>query len=400
MTHGDDHVPTAAPAAARRLPMDFSLTDEQRIFRDQVLRFARKEIVPRVRDNDRAERFDREAWRRMGEFGLLGLNLPPEYGGSGADVVTTVLAGEALGEAGVDGGLTLSYGAHSFLCADTILVHGTQAQRERYLPKLATGEWVGCMGLTEPEAGSDVASLRTRAERRGDRWVLNGEKTFITNGSIADVALIYAKTDPKAGHAGISAFVVEKGTPGFRASRDLHKMGVRTSPTSELVFEDCEIPLENLVGMEGAGFLMAMQTVEWDRSALLAPFLGGIQFLIDRSARYALDRKQFGRPIASFQAIKRKLADMKIFLEAARSLVYRIAWCKDQGRPLNHLEAAVAKLFVGDGSLHPTNDAVTLHGGYGYVVDYDVERVFRDSRLAPIGGGTSEIQKLIIARLM
>jgi alkylation response protein AidB-like acyl-CoA dehydrogenase len=380
--------------------MDFRLSEEQRLFREQVLRFARKELVPRVRDNDRAERFDPDSWRKLGEFGLLGMNLPPEYGGSGADVVTTVLAGEALGEAGVDGGLTLSYGAHSFLCADTLLVHGTPAQRSRYLPKLATGEWVGCMGLTEPEAGSDVASLRTRAERRGDRWVLNGEKTFITNGSIADVALVYAKTDPVAGHAGISAFVVERGTTGFHATRDLHKMGVRTSPTSELVFEDCELPADALVGTEGAGFLMAMQTVEWDRSALLAPFLGAVQFLIDRSARYALDRRQFGRAIADFQATKHKLADMKIFLEAARSLVYRIAWCKDQGRPLNHLEAAVAKLFVGDGSLGPANDAVTLHGGYGYVVDYDVERVFRDSRLAPIGGGTSEIQKLIISKLM
>lgn len=380
--------------------MDFSFNEEQRIFRDQVLRFARKEIVPRVREHDLASRFDRESWRKMGEFGLLGLHLPPEYGGSGADVVTTVVAAEALGEAGVDGGLTLSYGAHTFLCADTILVHGTKSQRERYLPKLATGEWVGCMGLTEPGAGSDVASLRLRAERRDDKWVLNGQKTFITNGSIADVAVIYAKTAPDAGHAGISAFVVEKGTPGFSVSRDFVKLGVRTSPTSELVFEDCEIPADHLLGVEGAGFLMAMQTVEWDRSALLAPFLGGIQFLIDRSARFALDRHQFGRPIASFQAIKHKLADMKIFLEAARSLVYRIAWCKDQGRPLNHLEAAVAKLFVGDGSLGPTNDAVTLHGGWGYTHEYDVERVFRDARLAPIGGGTSEIQKMIISRLM
>jgi len=223
---------------------------------------------------------------------------------------------------------------------------------------------------------------------------------FITNGGIADVAVIYAKTDPAAGHAGISAFIVEKGTPGFSVSRNLIKMGVRTSPTSELVFQDCEIPEENLLGSEGNGFIMAMQTVEWDRSALIAPFVGAVSFLIQRCSRYAQERVQFGRPIAHFPAVQHKLADLKIFLEAARSLVYRIAWCKDQGRPLNHLEAAVAKLFVGDWSLAPINDAMLILGGYGYCHEYEVERVFRDSRLAPIGGGTSDIQKVIIARLM
>jgi hypothetical protein len=256
------------------------------------------------------------------------------------------------------------------------------------------------MGLTEPGAGSDVASLRSRAERRGETYVLNGTKMFITNGSIADVAVIYAKTDPDAGHAGMSAFVVERSTPGFSVSRNLSKLGVKTSPTSELVLEDCVVPAENLLGFEGAGFLMAMQTVEWDRSTLVAPFVGALAFLIERCARYAQERVQFGRPIAEFQAIKTKLAGLKIFHEAARSLVYRMAWCKDQGRPLNHLEAAVTKLFVGDWSLQPTNDAIMIHGGYGYCHEYDVERVFRDGRLAAIGGGTSDIQKLIISKLM
>lgn len=380
--------------------MDFSLTEEQLIFKEQVLKFARKEIVPRVQEHDLKSEFDWHAWKLLGEFGILGMHFPEELGGSNADVVTSVLAAEALGEAGVDGGLTLSFGAHTYLCADTIYSHGTDELRKRYIPKLASGEWVGCMGLTEPGAGSDVASLRTRAEKKGDRWILNGTKMFITNGAIADVAVIYAKTDPSAGHAGISAFVVEKGTPGFSVSRSLNKMGVRTSPTSELIFDDCAIPEENLLGRQGNGFLMAMQTVEWDRSALLAPFLGSISFLIRRCSRYAQEREQFGRPIAYFQAIKHKLADMKIFLEAARSLVYRIAWCKDQGRPLNHLEAAVAKLFIGDWSLAPTNDAMVLMGGYGYCHEYDVERVFRDSRLAPIGGGTSDVQKVLISRLM
>ena len=380
--------------------MDFQFTDEQLMFKDQVIRFAKKEIVPRVQEHDLKGEFDRQSFKRLGEFGILGLHFPEPLGGSDADVVTTVLAGEALGEAGVDGGLTLAYGAHTFLCADTIYAHGTDRQRELYIPKLASGEWIGCMGLTEPNAGSDVASMTTRAEKKGDRYVLNGNKMFITNGPVADVAVVYAKTGKDLKHAGISAFIVEKKTQGFSAGNNLIKMGVRTSHTSELILEDCEIPETNLIGREGGGFLMAMQTVEWDRSALLAPFVGGMKYVLDKCARYARERYQFGRPIGQFQAIKHKLADIKIFIEAARTLCYRIAWCKDQGRPLNHLEAAVAKLFVGDWSLGPANDAMVLFGGYGYCQEYEVERYFRDSRLAPIGGGTSDIQKKIISKLI
>ncbi|MBI2566634.1 MAG: acyl-CoA dehydrogenase family protein [Candidatus Schekmanbacteria bacterium] len=380
--------------------MEFSLTEEQVAFKQEVVRFARAEIVPRCREHDLKEEFDFESFRKLGEFGILGLHFPEELGGSGADVLTTVLAGEALGEAGVDGGLTLAYGAHSFLCADTILRNGTDEQRRKLIPKLASGEHIGCMGLTEPDAGSDVAAMKTTARRQGDRYVLDGAKMFITNGPIADVAVVYAKTQPELGHGGISAFIVEKGTPGFTAGPPLVKMGVRTSVTSELVFAGCEVPAANLLGREGQGFLMAMQTVEWDRSALLAPFVGSGTYLLQKCAAYASERTQFGRPIAAFHATKQKLASIRVFTEAARSLVYRIAWCKDQGRPLNHLEAAVAKLFIGDWSLSPINDAVLLHGGYGYCHEYDVERVFRDSRLAPIGGGTSDIQKMIISKLM
>jgi len=380
--------------------MDFTFSREQVMFKKEVIRFAKKEIVPRVQEHDLKSEFDFESFRKMGDFGILGLHFPEELGGGGADVVTTVLAGEALGEAGVDGGLTLAYGAHSFLCADTIFRHGTDAQRKHYIPKLASGEWIGCMGLSEPDAGSDVASMSTTATRQGDSYVLNGTKMWITNGPIADVAVVYAKTDPDQQHAGISAFVIDKGTPGFSAGPPLIKMGVRTSKTSELVLANCVIPAENLLGNEGEGFLMAMQTVEWDRSALLAPFVGSTTYLVKKCADYAKGRVQFGKPIGHYQAIKRKLADMRIFGEAARALVYRIAWCKDQGRPLNHLEAAVAKLFIGDWSLPVTNDAVTLHGGYGYTHEFDVERIFRDTRLAPIGGGTSEVQKMIISRLM
>jgi butyryl-CoA dehydrogenase len=384
----------------RETPMEFSFTEEQLIFKEQVIRFARKEIVPRCQEHDLKGEFDFQSFRKLGGFGILGLHFPEELGGSGADVVTTVLAGEALGEAGVDGGLTLAYGAHTFLCADTIFAHGTEAQRKKFIPKLASGEWIGCMGLTEPDAGSDVASITTRAEKRGSFYVLNGSKMFITNGPIADVSVVYAKTEKDSKHTGLSAFIVEKGTPGFSTGKNLIKMGVRSSHTSELIFDDCEIPEENLIGQEGAGFLMALQTVEWDRSALLAPFIGGMTYVLGRCLEYARARYQFGRPIGQFQAIKHKLADIKIFIEAARPLCYRIAWCKDQGRPLNHLEAAVAKLFIGDWSLGPANDAVVLHGGYGYCHEYEVERYFRDSRLAPIGGGTSEIQKRIISKLL
>ncbi|MBF0227890.1 MAG: acyl-CoA dehydrogenase family protein [Desulfobacterales bacterium] len=380
--------------------MDFSFTKEQIMFKQEVIKFAKKEIVPRVQEFDLKGEFDFESFKKLGDFGILGLHFPEEYGGGGADVVTTVLAGEALGEAGVDGGLTLAYGAHTFLCTDTIFRHGTEIQKKKYVPKLASGEMIGCMGLTEPNAGSDVASMTTIAEKKGDTYVLNGSKMFITNGPIADVAVVYAKTNPELQHAGISAFIVDKGTKGFATGKPLKKMGVKTSCTSELFFQDCIIPKENLLGKEGEGFLMAMQTVEWDRSALLAPFVGTSNYLVKKCSKYAKERVQFGKQIGHFQAIKHKLADIKIFGEAAKTLVYKIAWCKDQGRPLNHLEAAIAKLFIGDYSLATTNDAMLIFGGYGYCHEYDVERVFRDGRLAPIGGGTSDIQRKIISKLL
>jgi len=260
--------------------MDFAFTKEQLMFKKEIIRFAKKEIVPRVQEHDLKEQFDFEAFKKLGDFGILGLHFPEEYGGSGADVVTTVMAGEALGEAGVDGGLTLAYGAHSFLCADTIYWHANEAQRKKYVPKLASGALIGCMGLTEPDAGSDVASMKTTAEKKGDKYVLNGSKIFITNGPIADVAVVYAKTDPEQQHAGISAFIVEKGTKGFEAGPPLIKMGVRTSQTSELFFNNCEIPAENLLGKEGEGFTMSLQTVEWDRSALLTPFVGAAKYML------------------------------------------------------------------------------------------------------------------------
>lgn len=380
--------------------MDFAFTDEQLAFRDQVLKFSQKEIAPYAEEYEEKGEFCWEAWKKMGEFGLLGLHFPEEYGGAESDVVTACLAGEALSEGGADGGLTLSWGAHTYLAADTILKHGTKEQKDKYLPKMVTGEWIGCMGLTEPNAGSDAASIATTAVKKGDRWVLNGTKMFITNGPIAEVCVVYASTDKEKKHMGMSGFIVEKGTKGYGVSKTLKKMGVKTSTTAELFFDDCEIPEENLLGELNNGFPMALQTLEWDRSALLAPFIGGMEFILKESSRYAKEREQFGRPIAKFQAIQQKLADIKCFIEAARLLVYKVAWNKDQGLSLNHMEAAVAKLYIGDYGMAAMSDALQIHGGYGYMHEYPVERAFRDTKLAQIGGGTSEIQKLIISRLL
>jgi butyryl-CoA dehydrogenase len=381
--------------------MELDFTQEQRIFRQQVLAFSRKEIAPLGEDSDLKGEFSWEAWHKMGRFGLLGLHFPEQYGGAASDIVTACLAGEALAEGGADGGLTLSWGAHTYLCGDTILQHGSAEQKARYLPRIASGEWIGALGLTEPGAGSDASAVRTVAIRDGDHYVLNGTKMFITNGPIADVLVVIASTDPSKKALGISAFIVEKGYEGFRPGKPLKKMGCRASPTSELIFEDCRVPVENLLGQEGDGFMkVALGALEWDRSSLMAPFVGGMRRLLDLCVSYANQRVQFDRPIARFQAIQHKIAEMKVIYEASRLLMYRVAWCKDQGRPLNHLEAATAKLFIGEGGMRLAHEAVQIHGGYGYIHEYPVERAFRNARLASIGGGTSEIQRAIIARMI
>jgi butyryl-CoA dehydrogenase len=380
--------------------MEFGLTEEQKMFYDTAVKFFRSKIAPYAEEYDDKHEFCWPAWKLMGEQGFIGLHLPEEVGGSGADVLTTCLAHEAAGRAGVDGGLTLAWGAHTFLCTDTLHKWGNAQQRQKYVPRLASGEWVGAMGLTEPNAGSDAGGLQTTAVKKGNKYVLNGTKMFITNGPIADVLVVYATLDKNLKHMGITGFIVEKDFPGFSVGKKLNKMCVRSSTTSELVFEDCEVPEENRLGDEGAGFLMAMGTVEWDRSALLAPMVGGAEFVLEECARYARDRHQFGRPIASFPAVKHMLADMKIFAEAARMLVYRIACKKDQGADLSHLEASITKLFVGDWGMAVADRAVQLHGGYGLMHEYPVERFFRDTKLGMIGGGTSEIQKTIIARML
>ncbi|HOM09378.1 MAG TPA: acyl-CoA dehydrogenase family protein [Spirochaetota bacterium] len=380
--------------------MKFGFSEEQLLFRDTIYKYAKNEIVPLCEEADLKSEFSFEIWKKLGQMGLLGLPFPEEYGGQGADVVTCCLAGEALGHAGVDSGHLLALGAHTYLCTDTLYKHGNEAQRKKYIPKLASGEWIGCMGLTEPGAGSDAASLQTTAVKKGDRWILNGSKTFITNAPVANVCVVYATVDKSKKHAGITAFIVEKDFKGFSTGKPFHKMGVRASTTSEVFFEDCEVPEENVLGNIGEGFMYAHQTLEWDRSALLAPFVGGMQFMIEQCARYASERVQFEKPIKSFQAIQHKLADMKVVLEAARLAVYRVASLKDAGYPINHLQASIAKAFVGDWGFKVTSEAVQIFGGYGYIHDYPVERMLRDAKLAQIGGGTSEVQRLIISRLL
>ncbi len=380
--------------------MEFGFTEEQLMFRDSVYRYAKKEIVPLVEQADLKSEFSSEVWRKLGDMGLLGLPFPEDLGGSGADVVTCCLSGEALGHAGVDQGHLLALGAHTYLCADTIFKHANNQQLKKYIPKLASGEWIGCMGLTEPGAGSDAASLQTTAVKKGDRWVLNGSKTFITNAPVCDVCVVYATVDRKLKHNGITAFIVEKGTPGLSTGEPFHKMGVRASATSEVFFDECEIPGENLLGEVGKGFEYTHETLSWDRSALLAPFVGAMQFAIEECTKYSLERVQFDKPISSFQAIQHKLADLRIIKEAARMTVYRVACDKDSGRPLNHLHTSIAKAIVGDMGMKAASESVQIFGGYGYIHDYPIERFLRDAKLGQIGGGTSEVQRFIISRIL
>jgi butyryl-CoA dehydrogenase len=380
--------------------MEFGFTEEQLMFRETIYKYAKNEIVPFCEEADLKSEFSFDVWKKLGAMGLLGLPFPEEYGGSGADVVTCCLAGEALGHAGVDSGHTLALGAHTYLCTDTLYKNGTEAQKKKYVPKLASGEWIGCMGLTEPGAGSDAASMSTTAVKKGDRWILNGSKTFITNAPVCNVCVVYATVDKKLKHNGISAFIVDKDFKGFSTGKPFHKMGVRASTTSEVFLEECEVPEENLLGEIGKGFGYTHETLSWDRSALLSPFVGGMMYMLELCGQYATDRVQFDKPIKSFQAIQQKIADIKVTLEAAKMAVYRVAFDKDAGYPLNHFHTSIAKAFVGDWGLVAASEATQIFGGYGYIHEYPIEKMLRDAKLSQIGGGTSEVQRFIISRLM
>jgi alkylation response protein AidB-like acyl-CoA dehydrogenase len=380
--------------------MEFELSPEQKAFFKEVKEFAENEIAPFTDELDRDSEFFWEGWKKMGDMGLLGLPFPEEYGGSEAGALDTAIAMDAFGAGGADAGVALSWGAHTIIGAVPIWVMGTEEQRVKYLPPICSGEKISCFGLTEPDAGSDAASIKTTAVRDGDDYVLNGTKMFITHGPIADLCICIAVTDKEKGAAGISAFIVEKDYEGYEVSKELDKMGNRTSPTAELAFNDCRVPAENLLGEEGDGFYgLGKATLEWERAIMVAPGVGGMEANINRCIEYAKERKQFGRPIGKFQAVAFKLADMKCLLDTSRLLLYRVAWMKDKNIPAM-MEACVCKLFVTESAFKVANEAVQIFGGYGYIREYPVERTLRDAKLGTIGAGTSEIQKMIISRLL
>jgi hypothetical protein len=376
--------------------VDFGWTEEQQRFRDEVVRFAQAELNDDLlaRDDDGA--FSREAWKKCAAFGIQGLPVAPEYGGSGADPLTIILALEALGYGCRDNGLIFSLNAQMWSCEIPLSKFGSDDQRKRYLPGLTDGSVVGVQAMTEPGAGSDAFGLTSRAERRGESYVLNGTKTFITNAPIADVFVVFASTDPSAGFAGVSAFVVDRETAGLSLGRPLRKMGLRTSPMSEVFLSDCEVPGESLLGAEGAGMAIFNSSMEWERGYILAAAVGSMQRLLEQSVGYAKERKQFGKPIGKFQAVAHRIADMKLRLETARLLLYRLGWLMKEGKS-TPLESALVKLHVSECFLASSLDALQTHGGYGYMTEYEVEREVRDAIGGRIYSGTSDIQRNIIA---
>ncbi|MFQ5813927.1 MAG: acyl-CoA dehydrogenase [Anaerolineae bacterium] len=375
--------------------MDFELTEEQQMIRKMVRDFAEREIMPIAQETDAKGEFPWQTIRKMARLGLLGLPIPEKYGGAGADNVSFAIALEEIARACGSTAMTLD--AHTSLASEPIYLFGSEEQKRKYLVPLARGEKLGAFGLTEPEAGSDAGATKTRAVLDNDEWVINGQKIFITNGSIADVVVITAMTDPEKGTRGISSFIVEKGTPGFRPGRDEEKMGIKGSVTSELFFEDCRVPKENLLGQEGEGFKQFLIILDGGRIAIGAMALGLAQAAFEKAVAYSKERVQFGRPIANFQAIQWMIADMATEIDAARLLVYRAAWLKDKGVRFTR-EAAMAKLYASEAAERACYKALQIHGGYGYMREYDVERIYRDQRLCAIGEGTSEIQRLVIAR--
>ncbi|MHB0705779.1 isovaleryl-CoA dehydrogenase [Roseomonas mucosa] len=375
--------------------LDFGLGETTEALREQVSAFARREIAPRAAEIDRENAFPNDLWRKFGDFGLLGITVPEELGGAGMGYLDHVVALEEISRASASVGL--SYGAHSNLCVNQIRRNGSEAQKQRYLPKLISGEHIGALAMSEPGAGSDVVSMKLRAEKRGDRYVLNGNKMWITNGLDADVLVVYAKTDPEAGPRGITTFVIEKGFRGFSTAQKLDKLGMRGSNTCELVFQDCEVPEENILGGLGRGVNVLMSGLDYERAVLAAGPLGIMQACMDVVLPYVHERKQFGQAIGEFQLMQGKLADMYSTLSACRAYVYAVAQACDRGQTTRK-DAAGAILYAAEKATWMALEAIQCLGGNGYINEYPTGRLLRDAKLYEIGAGTSEIRRMLIGR--
>lgn len=374
--------------------MDFSTTKTQQLFLQMIREFAEKEVKPLAAEIDDEERFPAETVEKMARLGIMGIPVPKEYGGAGGDNVLYTMAVEELSRVCATTGVVVS--AHTSLCCAPIMEHGTEEHKRKYLPKLASGEWIGAFGLTEPNAGTDASAQQTTAVREGDHYVLNGNKIFITNASAANVFIIMAMTDKSQGTRGISAFIVERDFPGFSIGKKEKKLGIRGSATCELIMENCIVPAENLLGKEGKGFSIAMKTLDGGRIGIASQALGIAQGAMDETVKYTKERKQFGKPIAKFQNTQFQMADLETRIQAARLLVRRAAWKKDRKEPYS-ADAAMAKLFAAETAMDMTTKAVQFHGGYGYTREYPVERMMRDAKITEIYEGTSEVQRMVIA---
>jgi hypothetical protein len=377
--------------------MDFSWTEEQLKYKQAVIEFAQKELNKGLIDRDRQGELSRENWKKCAQMGILGLATPEEYGGSATDIVTTMLVMEGLGYGCRDNGLIFAMNAQMWSVQHPILTFGTEAQKQKYLPGFCSGEIIGAHGMSEADSGSDAYSLRTRAERTSAGYVLNGSKMFVTNAPVADMSVIFATVDPAKGRGGVTAFLVDKGTPGFRVSRNIEKMGLRTSPMGELILEDCVLPEENRLGPEGAGTSIFNSSMEWERSCILGSHVGAMERQLEECIRYARERRQFGQAIGKFQSVANRIADMKVRLETARLLLYKVAWLNQNGKSAV-MEAALAKLYLSESYVSSSMDAIRTYGGSGYMSELEVERDLRDAIGGTIYSGTSDIQRMIIAR--
>lgn len=375
--------------------MDFELPEEHQFAYESAFAFAQDEIRPHNAEIESSDDFPPWIWKRLAEQGYTGIAIPEEYGGSGGDFLMAALVARAIGRA--NSGISMSYGAHLNLCAHNILRNGTEAQKERYLPRLAMAEMIGGLGLTEPNAGSDAMGIQTTARETNGGYLLNGTKVFITNGPIADVLIVYAKTRPEAGSRGITAFIFETKTPGFSVARKLQKLGMHGSPTGELVFEDAFVPQENVLGKVNEGYKVVMSGLDLERAYYAVSMVGGIEAALEQSLKYAKERYQFGQPIANFQLVQAKLADMYTDLEAARLMAHRCMWLAQQGKRVSK-EAAAALLFCARAAMRAADQNLQIHGGWGYLTDFEAERMWRNAKLGEIGAGTNEIRQLLIAR--